>query len=352
MKMKNKAIKSGHLLNLISVLFMLTFTSMSYAITESVVYFHNDLTGSALAASNDRGDVIWKQQYEPFGKQVGNGGKTNEDAWYTSKPLDKLTGLTYINARYLDTEAGRWLSTDPMTFLTGGDMYFNRYMYAANSPYNFVDKNGAELSLMNDQALADANVTHQFNLTMDLIDQHNQFTQQQEQLYAENIIAGIENSFTVEGTSSSGFSVNSQINIDLSYGDSGDSTRHQFFLVGDNELGGALGRAFLPDSPESIRLPYNHVLINADIFAPDGSSSFDGVVLGRTAAHELGHTVNLQHPHHNTDHLFLSGLTFENFMSQTGVTRNADMTPDQIFFIEHYINSPQAQSFRPAPLLP
>ena len=45
--------------------------------------------------------------------------------------------------RYYDPVIGRFLSVDPVTAYSNGDMrHFNRYAYAANNPYKFKDPDG------------------------------------------------------------------------------------------------------------------------------------------------------------------------------------------------------------------
>ncbi len=52
------------------------------------------------------------------------------------------TGLVYMQQRYYDPIAGRFLSIDPVVTdaNTGGS--FNRYNYAENNPYKFIDPDG------------------------------------------------------------------------------------------------------------------------------------------------------------------------------------------------------------------
>ena len=48
-----------------------------------------------------------------------------------------------MQARYYDPVIGRFLSIDPVTFMsTGNPRYFNRYAYAANDPVNMIDPDG------------------------------------------------------------------------------------------------------------------------------------------------------------------------------------------------------------------
>ena len=57
---------------------------------------------------------------------------------------DADTGLVYMQQRYYDPVAGRFLSVDPVTTdaKTGG--HFNRYQYGENNPYKFKDPDGRQ----------------------------------------------------------------------------------------------------------------------------------------------------------------------------------------------------------------
>jgi len=80
---------------------------------------------------------------------------------FTSKELDKETGLYYYGARYLDPKTSRWLSSDPMmekylpvygsrNNLPGEGGIFNTvnlcvYNYGGNNPVKYVDPNGNDI---------------------------------------------------------------------------------------------------------------------------------------------------------------------------------------------------------------
>jgi len=55
---------------------------------------------------------------------------------------DADTGLVYMQQRYYDPIAGRFLSVDPVTTDAKTGDHFNRYNYADNNPYKFVDPDG------------------------------------------------------------------------------------------------------------------------------------------------------------------------------------------------------------------
>jgi RHS repeat-associated protein len=61
---------------------------------------------------------------------------------FTGHVNDADTGLTYMQQRYYDPLAGRLLSIDPVTTDADTGSSFNRYDYAHNNPYKFVDPDG------------------------------------------------------------------------------------------------------------------------------------------------------------------------------------------------------------------
>jgi len=63
---------------------------------------------------------------------------------FTGHVNDVDTGLTYMQQRYYDPVAGRFLSIDPVVrdANTGGS--FNRYAYGNNNPYGHIDPDGRQ----------------------------------------------------------------------------------------------------------------------------------------------------------------------------------------------------------------
>lgn len=111
-----------------------------------VTYYHTDALGSIVASSDESGNLKWEEQYTPYGGRIKNeGAAVDDEVWYTGKPQDKETGLVYMNARYYDPGIGRFYSVDPETVIRhieSNPMMFNRYAYANNNPYKYIDPNG------------------------------------------------------------------------------------------------------------------------------------------------------------------------------------------------------------------
>jgi RHS repeat-associated protein len=113
------------------------------AIAGTVTYFHNDALGSPISATDDRGVVIWKESYRPYGDRLTNSASASGNKiWFTSRRQDPETGLVYMGARFYDPAAGRFVSTDQVGFAEKNVQSFNRYAYANDNPYKYADPNG------------------------------------------------------------------------------------------------------------------------------------------------------------------------------------------------------------------
>jgi len=112
------------------------------ATNEHITYYHNNAVGSPLAASDESGAELWHESYDPFGsRQLEQPAGQGNDLWFAGKPQDS-SGLSYFGARFYDPTIGRFISRDPVEFRQDNTMSFNRYVYANNNPYRFVDPNG------------------------------------------------------------------------------------------------------------------------------------------------------------------------------------------------------------------
>ena len=92
--------------------------------------------------------MLWKENYTPFGdRAVKAVNATGNRQWYTGKPVDSETGLSNFGARMYDPAIGRFMGVDAVGFGEGNLHSFNRYAYANNNPYKFVDRDGNASSL-------------------------------------------------------------------------------------------------------------------------------------------------------------------------------------------------------------
>ncbi len=103
--------------------------------------------------SDATGKIVWKADYKPFGEEKAVTGTFENNKRFVGKEKDVETGLNYFGARYLKDKIGRFTSVDPVgtgnpvTSKTNGKMLLNpqkinRYSYALNNPYRYVDPDG------------------------------------------------------------------------------------------------------------------------------------------------------------------------------------------------------------------
>ena len=109
----------------------------------TVISLHSDISGSPLLATDASGNVLWKENYRPFGERQKNASSSwQNQIWFANKPYDATTGLSYMGARYYNPMIGRFMGVDPKGFDENSIYSFNRYAYANNNPYKFVDPDG------------------------------------------------------------------------------------------------------------------------------------------------------------------------------------------------------------------
>lgn len=111
--------------------------------SEKITYFHNEPTGSAAMATDAAGAVVWKETYRPFGDRlVRAAGAADNSLWYAGRHQEEGIGLSYLGARYYDAALGRFVSVDAAEVNPEDLHSFNRYAYANNNPYRYVDPDG------------------------------------------------------------------------------------------------------------------------------------------------------------------------------------------------------------------
>ncbi|UBB24917.1 hypothetical protein LAG73_16525 [Pseudoxanthomonas japonensis] len=106
----------------------------------TVKYQHTDALGTPIAVTDAAKAIVQTSEYEPYG-QLTNRALTDGPG-YTGHVQDAATGLTYMQQRYYDPVIGRFLSVDPVTAYSSPGANFNRYRYANNNPYKFIDPDG------------------------------------------------------------------------------------------------------------------------------------------------------------------------------------------------------------------
>jgi RHS repeat-associated protein len=103
-----------------------------------LLFLFGDHLSRPTHAIDERGALVWACQYDLLGHAAEETGDFRLTPRLPGQYLDYETGLTFNNARYYDSELGRFLTPDPVG-LNGGSL--NLYQYAPN-PLNFIDPLG------------------------------------------------------------------------------------------------------------------------------------------------------------------------------------------------------------------
>jgi RHS repeat-associated protein len=132
-------------------------------------YFHQDHLGGTALITNEDGFVTQLYDYYPYGSELQNTplddgtGEPPAEHSFTDKELDEDLGLYYFEARWYDSEIGRFSSQDPAQlddlaerkFTFTNDMneflkknkifdpqMLNFYSYSLNNPIVYIDPDG------------------------------------------------------------------------------------------------------------------------------------------------------------------------------------------------------------------
>lgn len=123
------------------VVLLSALAAQSALAQRKTTFYHNDALGSVVAASDESGQLLWRKEYAPFGEQL-DATAEKEKLAFTGKEHDDITGLTYFGARYYDPYLGRFMGIDPAGIDPADPFTFNRYAYANNNPYRYIDPDG------------------------------------------------------------------------------------------------------------------------------------------------------------------------------------------------------------------
>jgi RHS repeat-associated protein len=101
-------------------------------------YYSQDGLGSVTSLTTSAGALGNTYTYDSFGKLTASTGSIANRFQYTAREFDSETGLYSYRARYYDSNAGRFLSEDPVK----SAVRLNRYKYVNNSPNILSDPTG------------------------------------------------------------------------------------------------------------------------------------------------------------------------------------------------------------------
>jgi len=108
---------------------------------DTVYYYSSDTIHSEVVVTDQNRNVVERTYYAPYGQVLNR--DLRDGPGYTGHEEDPETNLVYMQQRYYDPEAGRFLSTDPVQ-ADGNGGSFNRYEYANDNPYRYTDPDGRE----------------------------------------------------------------------------------------------------------------------------------------------------------------------------------------------------------------
>jgi RHS repeat-associated protein len=102
-------------------------------------FYHTDHLDSTRLITDTSKTIIAAVTYHPFGATSTDEG--SEHMLYTGKEED-TTGLHYYNARYYDSDLGRFISRDILPRDIESPQSLNRYTYCLNNPMKYIDPDG------------------------------------------------------------------------------------------------------------------------------------------------------------------------------------------------------------------
>jgi RHS repeat-associated protein len=120
------------------------------------LHYHLDHLGTPRLVTGTDGVKVAEHAYYPFGPEINlTPHETPEEAMkFTGHERDIVAGvghtLDYMHARYDNASLGRFLSVDPSLDLKRAltnPQSWNRYSYALNSPLNYTDPTGRDVSI-------------------------------------------------------------------------------------------------------------------------------------------------------------------------------------------------------------
>ena len=112
---------------------------------ESFRWVMSDAIGSSLVEIDSAGQRLSHVAYAPFGEEADAAGDGGVDSrrFYAGHDRQADVGLIYMNARWMDPQAGRFVSVDPFVPNAANPQAYNGYSYVENNPLASTDPTGA-----------------------------------------------------------------------------------------------------------------------------------------------------------------------------------------------------------------
>ena len=121
-----------------TLIFVLLSIGWAAQALAGVYFIHADHLGTPRVVSDQAGTVVWKADYDAFGKATLTTNVYALNLRFPGQYFDAETNLHYNYFRDYDPTVGRYLQSDPLG-LEGG---INTYVYGGNNPIRYTDPEG------------------------------------------------------------------------------------------------------------------------------------------------------------------------------------------------------------------
>jgi RHS repeat-associated protein len=105
-------------------------------------FFHADGVGSVRRLTDETGFVTDAYRFSAFGELREHTGADPNTYRFAGEPVDPNTGFSFNRARWLNPQAGQFVSMDPYAGTLADPPSLHRYLYAHADPVNNVDPTG------------------------------------------------------------------------------------------------------------------------------------------------------------------------------------------------------------------
>jgi RHS repeat-associated protein len=109
---------------------------------EAVTWIHGDHLGSTSLTTNESGEAVARQLYEPFGEVRWVTGTLGTDIGFTGQREDGYIGLVEMGVRWYDPYLNRWIQPDTIVPDFANPQNLNRLSYVKNNPLRYTDPTG------------------------------------------------------------------------------------------------------------------------------------------------------------------------------------------------------------------
>lgn len=107
-----------------------------------VEFLHADHLGTVRAVTDERGDLVEETDFDAWGRARYVGGSARTTRGFVGGRSEEMTGLVYLQARYLDPAQARMVSADSVIPDPFTPQTLNPYAFVMNDPVTLIDPTG------------------------------------------------------------------------------------------------------------------------------------------------------------------------------------------------------------------